>query len=343
MAQDYYNILGVSKGASEAEIKKAYRKLARKYHPDVNPGDASAEGKFKELQEAFSVLSDKEKREIYDQVGHDAFVNGAAHGPGPGGPGGPGGYGGYGGQRINVEDLGDIFGGGGGHGGRQHVHFGGGGMGGGSVNDLFEQLFQQGHGTNASWQGSPFAGQQRRVRQKGPDIHQHASISFADAFTGKKVMLKDAAGKTLEGKIPAGIEDSGKVRVAGKGEPGLNGGPPGDLIIHVTIQQHPYFERKGDNIYLDVPVTYAEAALSATVEVPTMEGRVQMKIPAGTQSGVEFRLRGKGFPHLRGQGRGDQIVRVQIVVPKDLDMRSRELLREFSELNPSDPRIGRWR
>ncbi len=340
MPRDYYDILGVKRGAGEADIKKAYRKQARKLHPDVNPGKPEAERQFQELQEAFSVLSDKDKRELYDHAGHEAYTTRGAGGPGGYGPG-PGGFTGPGGQRINMEDLGDIFGGGQPGGGYQ-VHFSGSGSGPRSVNDLFEQLFRQGHGSDRSWQGMPFAGQERRTRQRGPDVQQQVSISFQDAYTGKQVLLRDSEGRTLEGRIPAGIEDGGKVRVAGKGHPGLSGGPAGDLIIHVMIQDHPYFTRKGDNIYLEAPVSITEAALGATIEVPTMEGRVQMKVPPGTPGGAEFRLRGKGFPHLRGQGRGDQLVQVKIVVPAQLDVRSRELLREFAALNPGDPRVGRW-
>ena len=338
MARDYYELLGVKRGASEAELKKAYRKRARRFHPDVNPGDAKAEATFKDIQQAYAVLSDPKQREVYDQVGHDAFVNGAAgFGGGPGAPGG---------QRINFEDLRDIFGqagvGGAGGGRSQRFSFGGEDVGG--VNDVFEQLFRQGFGGQRSWQGSPFQGGQRQpVRQKGADRRFSVSISFDEAYNGKDLTLSDSRGERVKARIPAGIDGGGKVRVPGKGEPGLNGGPPGDLIIVVTVQDHPYFERKGDNIYLTVPVTFSEAALSATIEVPTMAGRVQMKIPAGTQGGAEFRLRGKGFPRINGRGRGDQIVRTEIVVPTQLDMRSRELLREFADHNAANPRIGRWK
>ncbi len=329
MAQDYYSLLGVRKGATEAQLKKAYRKLARKYHPDVNPGDSKAEAKFKEVQQAYDVLTDAEKRNIYDQVGHDAFAQGAG-----------------GGQNVNYQDMSDFFGRGapGGPGGFSYTYQGGGPQGGGRVGDLFEQLFQQGYGGQRSWEGSPFAqGQQRaNVRQKGADRMHAVTVTFDEAFTGKELTLQSRQGKKLKVKIPAGIDTGGKVRIAGQGEPGLNGGPPGDLVLVVTVQDHKYFVRRGDNIYLTAPVTFSEAVLSATIEVPTMKGKVQMKIPAGTQGGREFRMRNKGFARVNGAGRGDMIVKVEIVVPDKLDMRSRELLRELAEHNPSNPRVGRW-
>ena len=330
MAKDFYDILGVRRDAKPGLIKKAYRKLARKYHPDVNPDDPAAETKFKEIQQAYAVLNDPKQREIYDQVGHEAFVSGAASGPGPG-------------QQVDFGDLRDIFGRGRPDGGASgtHTYTVGGDA---EVGSLFEQLFQQGFGGAHSWQGSPFArGQRATVRQKGADRHLAVSISFEEAYRGKELTISGSTGnEKIKVRIPAGIDSGGKVRLAGKGEPGVNGGPPGDLLLIVTVQDHPFFKRRGDNVLLSVPVTYAEAALSATVEVPTMAGKVQMKIPAGTQSGQEFRLRGKGFPHLNGQGRGDQLVQIEIVVPREVDMRSRELLREFAELNPSNPRVGRW-
>jgi len=332
MARSFYELLGVDSTASEAELKKAYRKLARKCHPDVNPGDAAAAERFKEIQRAYNVLTDKQQREIYDQVGHEAYVAGARAGPG-----GAAGY----------SDMGDIFGGGfsRGPGGYTYTYTGAGpgGMGQGGISDLFEQLFNQGHGSSRSWQGSPFANAQRAsVRQRGPDRQHSVNITFEEAFHGKELTLKDRQGATVKVKIPAGIDSGGKVRVAGKGEPGLNGGPPGDLLIVVTVQDHPYFRRKGDNILLDVPVTVAEAALSATVEVPTLDGKVQLKVPAGTKGGSELRLRNRGFPRLNARGRGDQLVKIEIVMPQNLDMRSRELLRELARLNPDNPRVGKW-
>lgn len=326
MSRDFYSILGVKRGASEAEIKKAYRKLARKYHPDVNPGDKSAEDRFKEIQRAYGVLTDKEQREIYDQVGHDNFERGVR-----GGPGGAGGD----------VDFGDFFQGHGPGGGRTYTYTTSGDAG--NMQDIFEQMFRQGFGTDRSWSGSPFGNQHRdQFSRRGRDMQSELSISFQDAYLGKKVRLRSSDGKELEVNIPGGIEDGGKVKLHGRGEPGINGGPPGDLHVNVRVQEHPYFERRGDNIYLDVPVTFEEAALGAKVEVPTMTGKVQMTIPPGSQGGSEMRLRGKGFPHLKGVGRGDQIVRLEIVVPQDIGMRGRDLLREFSALTQQNPRLGRW-
>lgn len=326
MSRDFYSILGVKRGASEAEIKKAYRKLARKYHPDVNPGDKSAEDRFKQIQRAYGVLTDKEQREIYDQVGHDNFERGVR-----GGPGGAGGD----------VDFGDFFQGHGPGGGRTYTYTTSGDAG--NMQDIFEQMFRQGFGTDRSWSGSPFGNQHRdQFSRRGRDMQSELSISFQDAYLGKKVRLRSSDGKELEVNIPGGIEDGGKVKLHGRGEPGINGGPPGDLHVNVRVQEHPYFERRGDNIYLDVPVTFEEAALGAKVEVPTMTGKVQMTIPPGSQGGSEMRLRGKGFPHLKGVGRGDQIVRLEIVVPQDIGMRGRDLLREFSALTQQNPRLGRW-
>ena len=328
MALDFYDTLGVGKKATAAELKKAYRKLARKYHPDVNSSDANAEARFKEIQQAYDVLSDTEQREIYDQVGHEAFVNPSA------------------GTRSRSRPDGgapDAYGGGFNDGGFTYTYTTDDIGGRGGVSDLFEQLFKQGFGTSQSWQDSPFAGRRReKIRQKGSDRHQAMSISFEEAYSGKEIMLGEHSGPKFTVKIPAGVDTGKRVRVAGKGEPGENGGPPGDLWLMITVQDHPFFERRGDNIYLNVPITFAEAVLGATVEIPTMQGRVQLKVPPGTQGGQELRLRGKGFAHLQGQGRGDQLVRIRITVPRETDLRSRELLREYEKLNPHNPRVGLW-
>ena len=323
MARDFYSILGVDKKASEAEIKKAYRKLARKYHPDVNPTDKSSEDRFKQVQQAYDVLMDKEQREIYDQVGHSNFEKGVRGG----------------GQGPGDMDFGDFNGGPAGQRGYTYTTSGDAG----NMQDIFEQMFRQGYGTDRSWSGSPFGNRHReQFSSRGRDMQHEISISFQDAYLGKKIRLRDSQGKELEVSIPGGIEDGGRVKLHGKGEPGINGGPPGDLQMHIIIQPHPYFERRGDNIYLDVPVSFDEAALGASIEVPTMTGRVQMRVPPGSQGGSELRLRGKGFPHLRGVGRGDQIVRLEIVVPKEIGMRGRDLLREFANLTQQNPRLDRW-
>ena len=335
MPQDYYDILGVKRGATEAEIKKAYRKLARKHHPDVNQSDKQAEEKFKEIQQAYDVLSDKEQRGLYDQFGHDAFQRGAGAGePNAGG-----------------FDFQDVFGRRPGEPGPSSSGAGPGGfegftVSGGGLNDIFGQFFNQGFGGQQSWEGSQYGGRARpQIRQRGADKQHQVSISFAEAYEGKELTLRSREGEQFKVRIPAGIDSGGRVRVVARGEPGINGGPPGDLVVHVVVQDHPYFERRGDNIYLTVPVTFPEATLGATVEIPTMTGRVQLKVPPGTPSGKELRLRGKGFPHLGSgpaSGRGDQLAHIEIVVPGEVDVRSRELLREFAALSPGDPRTGRW-
>lgn len=326
---DYYQTLGVAKGATEAELKKAYRKLARKFHPDVNK-ESGAEAKFKEIQTAYDVLSDPKARNVYDQVGHNAFVAGARDAysgwaaqqqqRGGGQPAGGNPFGGYaeGGGGVEYQTSGDL-------------------------NEIFQQLFNQGFGGVGSWKGSPFGAQARRnVKQKGADKQHQVSISFEDAYNGKELTLRDKAGKTFKVKIPGGVDSGAKLRASGHGEEGINGGPAGDLILFIVVQDHPYFTRQGANIHLTVPISLSEAALGASIEIPTMSGRVQMKVPAGTQSGREFRLRGKGFPNGGLAARGDQLVRIEISVPQNLDVRSRELLREFAERNPHNPRLGLW-
>ncbi|MBI2881630.1 MAG: DnaJ domain-containing protein [Candidatus Tectomicrobia bacterium] len=311
--RDYYEVLGVSRNASEMELKKAYRQLARKFHPDVNPGDKSAEEKFKEISEAYAVLSDPEKRKQYDQMGHAAF--------------GPG-FDPFAGFRTGARDFGDLedilgglFGGGRGTAGR------------GGFGDLFSELF-----------GGAARPQARPRDARGEDIHYTLEIDLEDAFRGRLVSLsidRDGGGlnaERLRVRIPKGVDNGSKVRVGGKGWPGYDGGPSGDLYIQIRVRPHPVFDRKGDNLYVKVPVTFPEAALGARVAVPTLEGDAKVTLPEGTQSGQALRLREKGMPHLKGAGRGDLYVTVSVAVPKRLSDASKALLREFERMNPANPR-----
>jgi molecular chaperone DnaJ len=377
--QDYYELLGVPRKASVKELRGAYRKLARKYHPDLNPGDKSAEEKFKQIQEAYDVLSDTKKRQMYDQFGFNV--------PGQGGvPPQGGGYGGAP-EDIHFDFGGFDFGGGAG---------GGAGTGGGgtSFRDLFSQFFR-----------SQSAAQQGAEEEPGTDLEYQIDITFAEAMRGtvKKLsftrldvcnvchgsgvepgeakvcptcggtghvtqttgkmrfqvncsrcggsgrlhtICKNCGGEgrvprmeTIDVRIPPGAHTGSRVRVAGYGNAGTSGGPPGDLYIITRVQPHPFFDRRGDDLYTAVPVTVTEASLGAKVEVPTIDGRAQVRIPPGTNSGKKLRLREKGAPSSRQPGkRGDQIIEVQVVVPKPEDERVRNLLKELSKIDPEDPR-----
>ena len=371
---DYYELLGVPRKASVKDIRAAYRKLARKYHPDLNPGDKSAEEKFKQIQEAYEVLSDTKKRQMYDQFGFNV--------PGQGGMPGPGAA--YGG--VSPEDIHFDFGG---------FDFGGGqGAGGGSFRDVFSQFFR---GATAASAG--------RERETGTDLEYQIDITFAEAMRGAEKQLSftrldvcnvchgegvapgdekvcptcngsgqttQVSGKmrfqvtcarcggtgrlhtvcrncggegrvqrveTLKVRIPPGAQTGSRVRVAGRGNAGIHGGPPGDLYIITKVEPHPFFDRRGDDLYTVVPITVSEASLGAKVEVPTIDGRAQVRIPPATNSGKRLRLREKGAPSTRHPGkRGDQIVEVQIVVPKPEDERVRNLMKELDKLDEEDPR-----
>ena len=359
--RDYYEVLGVSKGASDDEIKKAYRKLAKKYHPDMNPGDKEAEAKFKEVNEAYSVLSDEQKRARYDQFGHA----GVDPNYGAGGPGGP-----FGGFDMGDIDLGDIFGsffGGGGFGG-----FGGGGQRrngpqkGESLRANLTITFEEAafgcekelslnrteecdecHGSGC--QPGTTAETCPNCRGTGVVRVQQRTGGFAFSSTaactrcrgtGKIIHspCKSCGGsgsvkksKRITVTIPAGIDDGQAVSLRGQGNAGKNGGPAGDLIVGVRVKPHPQFRRDGTTVLYEQPVSFFQAAMGAELEIPTIDGKVKYTLPAGTQTGTTFRLRGKGIPELRGRGRGDQYVTIRVQVPTSLNSEQKEALRAFAQ------------
>ena len=301
LEKDFYKTLGVAKTASEADLKKTYRKLARKYHPDSNPGDTAAEAKFKEISEAYSVLSDKEQRAEYDQI--RAMGAGGARFTAGGG----------GGQGFE-----DVFGGmfGGGGGGGQRFSYQGGGAGG------YEDIFNM------------FGGGGARGPQPGRDIQASTTLDFETAVQGKTVTLQSAAGQ-VKVKIPAGVSDGQKIKVRGKGEPSPNGGPAGDIILTVSVRKHPVFERDGQNLRLKLPITFSEAALGATVEVPTLGGDpVRLKVQPGTPSGRVLRVKGRGVQSAKGTG--DLLAEVQVVVPSHLSDEAKAALEAFREVEPNE-------
>jgi molecular chaperone DnaJ len=369
---DYYELLGVSRKATAKDIRAAFRKLARKYHPDLNPGDKAAEEKFKQLQEAYDILSDSKKRQMYDQYGfYSDNVPTGDYGSGTGGEG-----------NVNFDFSGFDFGGGSGAAG-----------GGSSFRDLFSQFFG-GRGSAAV----------EEEAEPGGTLEYRLDIDFWDAVRGgvKKLQItrldacetchgtgavgtpqvcptcngsgtiQQAAGKmrfnvpctrcggtgklrtacktcggegrvrrteTIDVRIPAGVASGGRVRVPGKGNAGTMGAPTGDLYLLVEVKPHPFFERRGNDLYSKVPVTVSEATLGAKVEVPTIDGRSLVRIPPGTNSGRTLRLREKGVPNARSSGtRGDQYVEIQVVVPQPTDERVRNIMKELEEVAPEDPR-----
>ena len=363
--RDYYEVLGISKGASESDIKKAFRKLARKYHPDINPGDKTAEQKFKEINEAYEVLADAKKRKQYDQFGHAAFDQGFGAGP-------QGGYGfeGFGGPgagsfaRGGFEDLfGGIFGD---RGARPR-----GPQKGEDVSytveiDLEDAIFgrplqvdlqrevtcsacsgsgaQQGSSrtTCGTCRGSGTVTAGRgfmHISQTCPSCHGAGTVNPNPCRVCGGSGLAPRS-ERINVKIPAGVDNGSKVRVAGMGGPGFQGGPPGDVFIVTRVRPHPYFERKGDNLHSEANVTTTEAALGAKIEIPTVDGMVSLTLPPGVQTGQQLKLKGKGIPHLGGGGKGDHYVTVKVMTPSGLSERGKELLRELEHLHPSNPRAS---
>jgi DnaJ-class molecular chaperone len=319
-AKDFYEVLGVARGASEDEIKKAYRKNARKLHPDLNPGDKSAEDQFKQLQAAYDVLSNPEDRKLYDQYGENwRAVKAVAGTPPPvweqaqrstrqGGRGA--------GDPAGGFDFSDFeFGG-----------FAPGGGGGGF--DIFEEIFSRGERGRGARSG------------RGRDIEAQLELSLEDAHRGGRHTLQmQSDAKTIDVNIPAGVRDGSTVRLAGQGGAGSNGNEPGDLYLHIRLRPHPLFRVNGDDVEVELPIAPWEASLGAKVEAPTIDSKVEVTIPAGTNTGQRLRLRGQGL-NKRNGGRGDEYVRVKIVVPKEASAEERKLYEELKSVSRFDPRRG---
>lgn len=312
--KDFYAILGVSKDVSPAELKKAYRKLARKYHPDANPGDAAAESRFKEISEANAVLGDPEQRQEYDQM--------RAMGPGrarfTAGGGQPGGF---------DDVFGGMFGQGG---GRQRPSA----AGAGGFDDIFSGMFGGG-GFGQSTGGFRGTG----APTKGRDYTASTTLDFLTAIKGDTIKLQPSEGRPMNVKIPAGVSDGQKIRVRGRGEESQDGGAPGDLVLTVTVRKHPVFERDGLNLRVDVPVTFVEATLGATIEVPTLGGEpVRLRVAPGTPSGRVLRVKGRGVETAKGTG--DLLATVQVAVPSHLSAAAEKALADFAaELPQENPRV----
>jgi molecular chaperone DnaJ len=404
--QDYYEVLGLARGASEDDVRKAYRKLARKYHPDLNPGDKVAEERFRSLQEAYDILGDDKKRKMYDQYGF--YTENAFPGGGGGGPGGPGGGprpGGAPHMDFGGFDFDDLFNQGApgatGSGGAGPAD---GGAGAGGFGNIFSQFFRGGGAGGAAGGGARRQGRP----EKGTDLEYALNVDFWRAIKGTTAkltiqhqelcdtcngsgnsggnrivcpqcngtgnvtqqagamrfnlscpkcggsgQLRDSCPKcmgegrivspeTVDVRLPAGVQSGDRLRVAGKGNAGSMGASSGDLYITVRVEEHPFFRRDGDDIHITVPITVWEAGLGTKIEVPTLDGRSALKIPQGTQNHQKFRLRDKGVSNARKSTRGDQIVEVEVQAPKAQDERTREILRELSQLHPEDPRSAIW-
>lgn len=313
--KDYYNILGVSKSASADEIKKAFRNLARRYHPDINPGDKKSEEKFKDIQQAYEILSNPEKKKSYDMFGEAGFQGGAR----------PGGY-----QTHYSGNFGDLG---------ENINFGG-ASGFSSFEDIFGEIFgARGGGRQHS---------QTRRPTKGRDVEHQIEIDFNTAIKGgtrdikiaRESNGKDYSTETISVKIPSGVDNGSKIRVAGKGEPGRNSGSRGDLYLRVKVAPHPIFKRNKNDIFLDLPVTIFEAALGAEVSVPTVDSTATLKIPAGVQNGTKMRLKGKGVLNPKTRERGDQYINIVVSMPDMMTQTDKKKFEELSESIKYNPRIN---
>jgi len=308
--KDFYKMLGVSKDVGDAELKKTYRKLARKYHPDSNQGDAKAEAKFKEISEAYAVLSDPEQRKEYDEI--RAMGSGARFTAGGSGAGG-------------FEDVFSRFG----QGGRgQSADF----------EDIFAMFNQGGHGGSfgSGRFGQPSGGYRGfGGPQKGADVTARTTLDFITAVQGETITLQGEDGKPFKVKIPAGVADGQKIRLRGRGRPSPDGGENGDIVVQITVRPHPVFSRDGLNLRLTVPVTFTEATLGATIEVPTLGGDVvKLRVAPGTPSGRVLRVKGRGVK--TSKGTGDLLAELQVAVPSHLDDAAREALQKFQEAEPKE-------
>jgi DnaJ-class molecular chaperone len=324
MANDYYAILGVKRDATAADIQKAYRQLARKYHPDMNPGDESAKKRFHEVQTAFDVLNDEKKRALYDRYGSNFEAVGS--GPSPGG----GSYtwsGPSGGQEFEF-DLGELFGG-------RGPEFGGAGGPGGGFADIFKQFNRRAPG-----------GRTAPRARRGADIEHEITVPFRTAVTGGEAAIaverQDGKIDTINVKIPAGIEDGKRIRVRGQGEPGQSGAPAGDILLTIHASAHPHFTRRGNRLDVRVPVTLAEAIEGAKIDIPTPQGTVSVSIPPGTSSGKKLRIKGHGVKSAQGEP-GDLFAEIMILLPTSLSDEDRQQLAAIAERYPQDPRANlRW-
>lgn len=318
MAEDYYKTLGVSREASKDEIQKAYRQLAKKYHPDLNPDDKTAKQKFQEVQQAYDVLSDEKKRPMYDQFG-PAFEQA-----------GQGGYSGQVPPGWEGVDFSQMFGGGGGQGGASPR----------DIEDLLRQFTGGGFGDGGASTGGPRR-RGRRSSQPGADLAHEMEVPFIKAVEGGEavIRLRRPSGgiETITVKIPAGIESGKTIRLRGQGEPSPGSGPPGDLLVTMNVAEHPFYQRDGMNLIVDLPVSIAEAALGAKVDVPTPHGTITFTVPAGTSSGKKLRAKGYGIRPKTGD-RGDLFARILIVVPKTLEEGAAELIRKLDAKLKQSPR-----